>query len=321
MIVLDLEWNRGYDRVALDEILQIGAVRIEAPGGPVLGTFNACIRPSIHKKFDRGAKSLPALSACLTSDLDFVTAANRFRAWCGGETAFALWGDDDLDTLDKNCRHWGGPPIPVDTVYNFQLAFSRLLETEQQIALWRAAEYCRIPDTFEFHNALYDALYTALVGAWLTPEALAYRPPPKLRRRPALRLSRLPFPRQPRQKVGPFPTPAQVLDAKLSRKPACPLCGQTGCVTQWRFPALGKDNIPQQYYAVFSCPEHGRFLCRLALARLEDGTWRGRRFVPELTPELILEYDAALRGGVHVCKAGKRKRRRRQRGQPSLAQP
>ena len=48
MIVLDLEWNRGYDRVALDEILQIGAVRIKAPGGPVLDPFNACIRPSIH---------------------------------------------------------------------------------------------------------------------------------------------------------------------------------------------------------------------------------------------------------------------------------
>ena len=30
MIVVDLEWNRGYDKTPLDEILQIGAVRLGA---------------------------------------------------------------------------------------------------------------------------------------------------------------------------------------------------------------------------------------------------------------------------------------------------
>ena len=32
MIVLDLEWNRGYDKKPLNEILQIGAVRVEQIG-------------------------------------------------------------------------------------------------------------------------------------------------------------------------------------------------------------------------------------------------------------------------------------------------
>ena len=32
MIVLDLEWNRGYDKKPLDEVLQIGAVRMDWAG-------------------------------------------------------------------------------------------------------------------------------------------------------------------------------------------------------------------------------------------------------------------------------------------------
>ena len=59
MIIWDLEWNRGYDRTPLDEILQIGAVRVAGLGGPVLDTFNAYIRPAVHKKFDPGARRLP----------------------------------------------------------------------------------------------------------------------------------------------------------------------------------------------------------------------------------------------------------------------
>lgn len=59
MIVMDLEWNRGYDDKPVSEILQIGAVRTEKPGGPILDTFNAYIRPVVHKKADRWAKELP----------------------------------------------------------------------------------------------------------------------------------------------------------------------------------------------------------------------------------------------------------------------
>lgn len=85
MVILDLEWNRGYDNKPLGEILQIGAVRVEYPGGPVTDTFNAYIRPSVHKRFDPGAKQLPDLRMSQESELDFVTALEMFRTWCGAE--------------------------------------------------------------------------------------------------------------------------------------------------------------------------------------------------------------------------------------------
>ncbi len=312
MIVLDLEWNRGYDKKPLNEILQIGAVRIERLGGPIVGVFNACIRPTVHKKFDLGAKKLPEGKAFRSSHIRFPGAVEAFRAWCAGETAFAGWGTGDVEALNENCKYWGLAPFQAETVYDFQRAFSHAVGADRQIALWRAAEYCGIPDVFDYHSAVNDAMYTALLSAWISREDLDYKPepaPPR-RRRLALRMSPLPFPKQPGQRVGPLPTPEDVLNAKGSRNPACPLCGQRYGVARWFTPAT-EAGAAEQYYAAFTCPEHGRFLCRMALAQGEDGRWSGRWSVPGITPELKLEYAAALEGRVHICRgAGKRRRKR-----------
>lgn len=317
MIVLDLEWNRGYDKKPLNEILQIGAVRIPHPGGPVVDVFNACIRPTVHKKFDLGAKKLPELGAFRASHTRFPAAAEAFRAWCAGDRVFAGWGAGDVEALNENCKYWGLPPFEAEEFFDFQRAFAHAVGADQQIALWRAVEYCRIPDVFDYHSALNDAMYTAVLGGWLTPQDLAWRPepvPPK-RRRAALKLSKLAFPSQPRQRVGPCQEPGEVLDGKSGRTPACPLCGLKAGIARWHF-AVPKQGLPQQFFSVFTCPEHGRFLCRMSLARRPDGLWIGRRAVPEITPELVQEYAAALDGGVHICRgAGRRRRRRAAQGE------
>lgn len=314
MIILDLEWNRSYDKKPLDEILQIGAVRVEEIGGPIVDTFSVFVRPTVHRRFDPGAKKLPELQASVQSTVGFPAALERFRTWCGGETAFAAWGGgDDFKALRQNCEYWKLPPVAVETVCDLQLAFSCLVGTGQQVALWRAVEYCGIPDIFDYHNALNDAMYTAVVARWLTPEALACRPErrAKNRRLPSPRLSKLSFPKQPRRKVGPLPSPEGVLNARPGRQPACPICGRLGSVSQWSYPRSKGGAVPLNYYAVFRCREHGRFLCRMTLVPREDGTWVGRRSVPAITPGLTREYEAARQGGAHVCRSeGKRKGRR-----------
>jgi len=98
-----------------------------------------------------------------------VEAAEAFRAWCAGETAFAGWGTGDVETLNENCKYWGLAPFQAETVYDFQRAFSHAVGADRQIALWRAVEQCQIPDLFPFHDALYDSLYTSVIGCWLTP--------------------------------------------------------------------------------------------------------------------------------------------------------
>ena len=50
MIIFDLEWNHGYKPRLPDEILQIGAVKVDRLGGRIIDTFNAYIHPSVYKK-------------------------------------------------------------------------------------------------------------------------------------------------------------------------------------------------------------------------------------------------------------------------------
>ena len=309
MIVLDFEWNRGYDRTALNEILQIGAVRMDGLGGPITDTFNVYIRPRVHKKFDPGAKKLPELQRCRDSGTDFPAAMTAFQRWCGEETRFAVWGTEDFRILEQNCEYWKLPPLKPKELLDFQTAFSYVAGAEgAQIALWRAAAYCRIPDIFDFHDALNDAVYTALLGPWLTEEALAFKPLRGIERKLA-RFAGQSFKSQPRRRVGPLPRLETVLDAKEARTPACPLCGKTVWVQRWQFSAA------RQYYAPFRCPEHGWFLSRLTVTPAEEGTWQGCLAVPEATEALLREYSQAVKGGVHICKSTghKRKRRRRRR--------
>lgn len=313
MVVLDLEWNRGYDKEPLNEILQIGAVRIDRLCGPVVDSFNACIRPLVHKKFDLGAKRLPERAAFKASRLTFPAAMMEFRAWVGGETQFACWGGGDVETLNESCKFWGVPPLEVGELFDFQQALSYVLGTDQHLALWRAVEYCGIPDVFDYHSALNDAMYTALIGGWLTWEALARLPEQALSRgcRTALKLSKLPFPQQPKQKIGPVQAVKSVLNARNGRIHACPLCGGKHGVARWHFAVPEGGDVPQQYYGVFACPEHGRFLCCLTVIRDEDGLWQGECSVPQPTEELAREYAAAVDGGVYVCKRAKRRRRKK----------
>ena len=57
MIVLDLEWNQPFGGRRMEEIIQIGAVRLAEPGGAVQDWFNMHIRPSIYPKLSPVASS------------------------------------------------------------------------------------------------------------------------------------------------------------------------------------------------------------------------------------------------------------------------
>ena len=109
MIVLDLEWNRGYDKTPLEEILQIGAVRLDKLGGTIQDTFSIFVHPCVHKKFNHTAKALPELASALNSPYDFPTALEAFVDWCKEDTVFVDWGGDDFDVLRQNCDFWKVP--------------------------------------------------------------------------------------------------------------------------------------------------------------------------------------------------------------------
>ncbi len=300
MIVLDLEWNRGYDNKPLEEILQIGAVRLDRLGGRILDTFDIRIKPCVHKRFNRAAKALPEAESYQRATVRFPEALRRFLDWCGEETEFAGWGSDDFLTLRQNCAYWKVPVPKLPRVYDLQAAFSLLLGTRQQIALHWAVDYCRIPDSFTFHNALYDAVYTALVGAYIPAWHM------ELLKLPAkmLQFAQYTYPTQPVVTIGPYPSREALLSSPASRRPACPVCGQRTMVQNWSFATQ------EQYFAPFRCAGHGRFLCRLTPRQDPEGAWWGEVTVPDISPEMLESYAAATAGSTFHCKARRSKRRR-----------
>lgn len=304
MIILDLEWNRGYDGPALDEILQIGAVRVDKLGGPIVDTYNVYIQPVLHKSFDLGAKKLPDLALSLASQVDFPQAMEGFRAWCGEERTFGGWGGGDLKTLGRCCEYYGVRPMEVEEELDLQGAFCRAVGAEYaQMALWKAVCYCGIPEVFCYHNALNDAMYTSCLCQWIRQEDL--RGEPEREKRPRTRFSAIPYGPTPRRRIGPLPSVTAVLDSKDGRLPACPVCGRRGWVADW-YTADG-----ERYFSSFHCREHGNFLCRLTLSRTVDGGWQGRLAVPVLSPEARADYDRAMSATAHHCRSLCHRRARR----------
>jgi len=296
MIVLDLEWNSGYDKTPLEEILQIGAVRLDKLGGRILDTFCVFVHPCVHRKLNRTAKALPELRAALDSLYDFPAAMTAFAAWCGEDRVFADWGGDDFAVLKQNCDFWKVPCLRPAQLIDLQAAFSVKAGTNQGVALFRAVEYCGFPAPFTFHNALNDAVYTALLTAWINQDILDFLALPKEIRR--LNNRQL-FPPQPTRCVGGLLSVKAALNSRGCRRHLCPLCGEGTWVRRW----YAGENC---YYADFRCRKHGSFVCRLTLQEAENSHLQAQVEIPQITPSLLQQFDAAIHGGVIPCKPASR---------------
>ena len=150
----------------------------------------------------------------MDSEVMFPDAYRAFVDWCADDTVFASWGSQDPGVLAKNAEHWELPTITATEFYDLQAAFCRTLDADRQISLETAASYCQLPAVFSFHNALYDAMYAALVTGWIDPAAL---PTPPKHKKPQKRksfFSTLEYPVRPRYKAGIFPTREKVMNGK-----------------------------------------------------------------------------------------------------------
>ena len=301
MIIIDLEWNRSYDKIPLEEILQIGAVKIDRMGGPILDTFSIFIHPRVHKKFNRTAKALPELQASLDSTLDFSAALSAFLDWCGEDRVFADWGGDDFEVLRQNCLYWNLPVPEPERLMDLQAAFSLRVGTNQGVALYRAVEYCGLPTPFTFHNALNDSVYTAMVTAWLNEDTMALLELPKEIRR---LMDSPPFPARPEQTAGTYHSVQSALNSRGARRQSCPLCGETTWVRRWYTPE------PNRYNADLRCKTHGSFLSQLTLLPEENGQLQGQLSIPEATPALLKDFDLAIRAGAIPCRISQRRKHR-----------
>ncbi len=294
MIILDMEWNSGlYDAIRLDEIIQIGAVKVAGPGSPILDTFNRFIRPKIHQRLSPGAVALPDLALAQSSDLDFPTAMAEFWTWCGEDRTFASWGGNDLMVLAQNVRYWHLKyPLPK-TYIDLQRAFAQVAGTAASPSLERVLEYCQVPDIFDPHNALYDAVYTWVVCQPLPQTVLEEA----VREVSQGRKFTLPKRKEPWK--GPFTSTGQMLGGRAFRLGTCPVCGGVSRVDRWY--AISAT----LFYAPFTCPCGRQSYVRLEVRRHGGRAWgnavtvpaegRQREFFEERRPYAKVTRCAPLR--------------------------
>lgn len=175
-IVFDLEFNQDLsstqdfiqDGVKYPfEIIQIGAIKLDSSFNTI-GSFNSYIKPTIYSKVSSFITKLTGITTekLLLAEpfpevykqlIDFIDDS---------EAVFCIWGMSDIKELFKNIDyHKLDSNLLSKKFINVQAHASKLLGlTGNNLAnLQFAVEELNIDISYDFHNALYDAYYTAEV--------------------------------------------------------------------------------------------------------------------------------------------------------------
>jgi inhibitor of KinA sporulation pathway (predicted exonuclease) len=172
-IVLDLEFNQepsssniSADKVSICpfEIIQIGAIKLDSKWNAV-ATFNRYIRPTIYLKVNDFVAELTGITTQkLMNEKEFSPILYDFIQFTGDDCVLCTWGMTDMKELYRNAlfHRYDLKRIP-DKVINLQPYVSIHLKqsAKKLMNLKAAVEALSIPVAYPFHNALYDAYYTA----------------------------------------------------------------------------------------------------------------------------------------------------------------
>lgn len=183
-IVFDLEWNQcpyGKSREVRGlpfEIVEIGAVRLNEEK-EITGTFHRFIKPAVYKSLHfRTREVINIRMSELKEGQPFMEAAGDFFEFCGEDPIFCTWGPHDLTELQRNLRFYHSDDRMTQPLFfeDVQKLFARTYENgKDQRALSYAAEFLEISQEGEFHRALDDAMYTALVFQRIPDEVIRTR--------------------------------------------------------------------------------------------------------------------------------------------------
>lgn len=185
-IVLDLEFNQSFpfktgqktEPIAECpfEIIQIGAVKLNEQF-EMVDQFNCMIHPQIYPRLHPFVEKITGIrESDLANQPLFPQAFSDFLAFIGTRDAIlCTWGPDDVKSLFRNILYYN---LDVDAItdqyLNIQPFAAQYLHHEngQAIGLKNAVTELNIQMDHAFHNALYDAMYTAKIFQIVHPEKI-----------------------------------------------------------------------------------------------------------------------------------------------------
>lgn len=271
-IVMDLEWNQptSYQSAAfrkvgdslLFEIIQIGAVKLNE-NFEIIDTINLPVCPTHYMTIHPRVRRMTRLTQEELCDApQFNEAMEQFVEWCGEEYVVITWGCDDISVLQQNIDFFRFKR-PMPKMYDAQRRYAEAFQLgSSQKALKGAMEQLLIEpeEDRDFHNAMHDAYYTALVLKKMPepqkvlnheeqPRKLSYHA-----RRSRFRITQM------------IPSVREALNSPAIRTPQCSACKQP---TQLQTQVI--PQAPGKYVALSKCLQHGLLFVKVSFSLLPDG--------------------------------------------------
>ncbi len=169
-IVLDLEWNHpkidAKDRISElpFEIIEIGAVKVDASTLEVISTFSEMIKPQVYLEMNEIIHDILHIEIGDLEKKDtFDNVVTRFFDWCGEDFVFCTWGNMDLTELQRNMDYFkikGYIDKPIKFCDLQKLFALEYLGYKSALSLETVIEYFNLEKKYEFHRAISDAMYT-----------------------------------------------------------------------------------------------------------------------------------------------------------------
>ena len=185
-IVMDLEFNQPFPfksgkKTELEpecpfEIIEIGAVKLNE-NFEKIGDFRVMIKPNIYPRIHPYVEKITKIHWNDVKDAaSFPIAYQQFIDFIGTEkSVLSTWGVDDIKSLFKNILFYDQDIQGISDHYiNIQPIAGKYLNHEngKSIGLKTAVEALNLKIESPFHDALYDAQYTAEIFRIVHPETI-----------------------------------------------------------------------------------------------------------------------------------------------------
>lgn len=272
-IILDLEWNQSTNGKAKEkfpfEIIEIGAVKLDINGRKI-DEFHSYIKPQVYKELHFKTQELLHINIKELKDKEcFQKVIEEFFHWCGEDYAFCTWGSMDLTELQHNLQYYrllSLLPGPI-RYYDVQKLFALQFEgVKNPHTLEYAVDFLKIEKEEEFHSAIHDARYTALIFFSIKPEILrnfsidCYQNP-KTKDEEIY----IVYDAYSKYISREFKTKEEAVQDKDVVSTNCYLCGKRATKKVKWF-----SNNTKSYYCLAHCRKHGYLKGKLRLKKTED---------------------------------------------------
>lgn len=276
-IVVDFEWNqspygKGTGKKKLPfEIIEIGAIKLDE-NREIIDTFDAVIQPKVYRKLHHMTQELTGITQ---EEADhgalFTHTIVDFMLWCGDEFMFCTWGNTDLIELQRNMKFYRLDdllPGPL-RYYNVQKLFRILHDPMDRpsCSLETAVEFFGFQKQSQFHRAINDARYTAMIFSHMNIEEAKKWYSVDYYQNPLTREEEIHLVYDTHSKYisREFFDKEEALSDKEVRTTRCYICGRPAVKKIRWFLGRGKA-----YYCLAVCKEHGLVRGKIRFKKTDD---------------------------------------------------